>query len=166
MRDFALVFTAIVTPDHGALVVTFPDAPGCVTQVDHEEHLLSMATDALAGWLDASLDAGDVMPAPGGMRRAPRGSRSIDVPVVPTAIALRVLLRRARANEGLSQSALAQRLGVSAYAVRAVDRSGARPTQAMMNRIAAALCQAPVVGAVCEGEGADFVRRRGRRARG
>lgn len=142
-----MFYSAIVTPDHGALVVTFPDAPGCVTQVDRVAQLMPMATEALAGWLDASLVAGDVVPAPGRRPRAPRGSRTIQVPVVPEAIALRVLLRRARADTGLSQVALARRLGVSAYAVRALERSGAQPTLAIVNRVAAAFRLTLVSGA-------------------
>ena len=98
-----MFYPAIVTPDDGTYVVTFPDAPGCVTQVERVEELMSMATEALAGWLDATLEADDVVPEPRVKRRAPRGSRSILVPVVPTAIVLRILLRNARSEEGLSQ---------------------------------------------------------------
>jgi len=93
-------YPAIVTPDDGAYVVTFPDAPGCVTQVDTVEQVVPMATEALAGWLEATLDAGDSVATPQVARRAPRGSRRVLVPVVPTALALRILLREARAEEG------------------------------------------------------------------
>jgi predicted RNase H-like HicB family nuclease len=74
-------FTAIVTPDDGAYVVTFPDAPGCVTQADSAGDVLPIATEALAGWLEASLEAGDLLVGPGRSRRAPRGARTILVPV-------------------------------------------------------------------------------------
>ena len=147
-----MFYSAIVTPDDGAFVVTFPDAPGCVTQSSCAEQVLSLATEALAGWLDATLDAGDVVREPRVTRRAPRGSRSILVPVVPTAIALRILLRRARAEEGLTPEHLAQRLGISARAVRRLERSGANPTLEVLDRVASALNRTPVVGLVRERE--------------
>jgi predicted RNase H-like HicB family nuclease/DNA-binding XRE family transcriptional regulator len=158
-------YTAIVTPDAGAFVVTFPDAPGCVTQVDRVEALLPMATDALAGWLDATLDAGDVVPEPRFMRRAPRGSRSIVVPVVPTATALRILLRRARTEEGLTQEAFAERLGMSARVVRRLEGSGANPTLDTLDRVASALNRTLAVGLVREGGAVAYGGRGLRRGR-
>jgi predicted RNase H-like HicB family nuclease/DNA-binding XRE family transcriptional regulator len=159
-------YSAIVTPDDGAFVVTFPDAPGCVTQVDRIDALLPMATDALAGWLDATLDAGDVVPAPSVRRRAPRGSRGILVPVVPTAIALRILLRRARVEEGLSHEELARRIGISTQAVRKLERGVANPTLETLDRVASALNRTPVVRLVREGEEREYAVRRGRNAGG
>lgn len=161
-----MFYPAIVTPDDGALVVTFPDAPGCVTQVDRVEQLVPMAMEALAGWLDATLDAGDVVPEPRVKRRAPRGSRSILVPVLPTAIALRILLRRARAEEGLTQAALAQRLGMSTEAVRRLERSGSNPTLETLDRVAIALNRTAVVGLVRDGGTSAYsVAREGRGGR-
>jgi predicted RNase H-like HicB family nuclease len=76
-----MFYRAIVTPDEGAFVVTFPDAPGCVTQVDRLEDVMPMATEALQGWLEASLAAGDVVPEPSARGRAPRGARTVLIPV-------------------------------------------------------------------------------------
>ena len=146
-----MFYPAIVTPDDGAFVVTFPDAPGCVTQVDTVEQVLPMATEALAGWLEATLDAGDSVAAPMVARRAPRGSRGVMVPVVPTAIALRIQLLQARAEEGLTQSELARRLGMSAQSVQRLERSGANPTLETLDRVASALNRTPVVGLVRDG---------------
>ncbi len=145
-----MFYPAIVTPDDGAFVVTFPDAPGCVTQVDTLAQLLPMAREALAGWLDATLDADGVVPEPRAARWAPKGSRSVLVPVVPTAIALRILLRRVRAEEGLTQADLARRLGMSAHAVQKLERRGANPTLETLDRVASALNRTPVVGLVRE----------------
>ena len=145
-----MFYPAIVTPDDGAFVVTFPDAPGCVTQVESLERLLPMATEALAGWLEATLDAGGVVMEPGPARRAPRGSRGIRVPVVPTATALRIMLRRARTEEGLTQAELAQRLGMSPQSVAKLERSGANPTLETFDRVASALNRTPVVALVRE----------------
>jgi len=77
VEDASVFYPAIVTPDDGAFVVTFPDAPGCVTQVDTVEQLMPMATEALAGWLDATLDSGDSVPEPRAAKRAPGASRGI-----------------------------------------------------------------------------------------
>ena len=79
----SVFFRAIVTTDDGAFVVTFPDAPGCVTQVDDADQVLPMATEALAGWMAATREAGDAVPTPSTKRRAPRGGGwSLMVPVV------------------------------------------------------------------------------------
>jgi len=150
VEDASVFYPAIVTPDDGAFVVTFPDAPGCVTQVDTVEQLMPMATEALAGWLDATLDSGDSVPEPRAAKRAPGASRGILVPVVPTAIALRILLRRERAEEGLTQAELAQRLGMSAHSVQKLERSGANPTLETLDRVASTLNRTPVVALVRE----------------
>ena len=73
-------------------------------------------------------------------------------PVVPTAIALRILLRQARVEEGLTQAELARRLGMSAQAVRKLERSGANPTLDTLARVASALNRTPAVGLVRERE--------------
>ena len=146
-----MFYTAIVSSEDGAFVVTFPEAPGCVTQVDAGEDVLAKATEALAGWLEASLDAGDVVSQPRGRVRVPRGSRAMMVPVVPTAIALRIALREARVESGLTQTALARLLGVSASAVQKLERGVANPTLRTIDRVAAALKRTPVVALVREG---------------
>ena len=128
-----------MTPDDGAYVVTFPDALGCVTQVDREDQLVQMATDALSGWLEACLDAGDTVPSPRVRRRAPRGSRGLRVPVIPTSTALRVLLRRVRDDEELTQEELAERIGLSAQTLRKLERGVANPTLATLDWVASAL---------------------------
>ena len=148
-----MFYPAIVTPDDGAFIVTFPDAPGCVTQVERVDEVMAMATEALAGWLDATLDAGDVVSPPRAKRRAPRGSRGILVPVVPTAIAVRVLLRRARAEQGMTLEDLAERIGISVQMVRRLERSGANPTQETLDRLVSAVNKAPVFGLVREDAG-------------
>jgi predicted RNase H-like HicB family nuclease/DNA-binding XRE family transcriptional regulator len=145
-----MFFPAIVTPDDGAYVITFPDAPGCVTQVDRLADALPMASEALSGWLDATLDAGEPVPKPKERRRAPRGSRSMQVPVVPTSTALRILLREARNEEGVTYEALAERLGVTVASVRRLERGRANPTLATFDRVAMALNRTPVVSLVRE----------------
>ena len=156
-----MFYPAIVTPDDGAFVVTFPDGPGCVTQVDAVSLLLPMATEALAGWLDATLDAGDAVPEVRPSRRAPRGSRTIAVPVLPSAIALRILLRRARAEEGLTTAELAERVGMSVHAVQRLERRGANPTLETVDRVAYALNRTPVLGLVREGTVTGYLSRGG-----
>jgi transcriptional regulator with XRE-family HTH domain/predicted RNase H-like HicB family nuclease len=162
-----MFYTAIVTPDDGALVVTFPEAPGCVTQADAGDDVLAKATEALAGWLEASLDAGDVVLQPRSRVRAPRGSRSMMVPVIPTSIALRIALRAARAESGLTQTALARMLGISASVVQRLERGVANPTLQTIDSVAAALRRAAAVALVREGGRDEYgaVKRRGAKRR-
>ncbi|WP_323991493.1 type II toxin-antitoxin system HicB family antitoxin [Nguyenibacter sp. L1] len=42
----------------------FPDLPGCVSAGDTLNEALANAADAAAGWIDATLDAGDAVPSP------------------------------------------------------------------------------------------------------
>lgn len=149
-----MFYPAIVTPEDGVLVVRFPHAPGCVTQVDADDDMLARASEALAGWIEASLDAGDVVTAPHSRARAPRGSRTIMVPVLPPAIALRVQLRQARTDAGVSLTAFALRLGVSLRVLQKLERGLANPTMATLDRVMAALNRTSVGALVREGEGA------------
>jgi hypothetical protein len=129
------------------LVVTFPDAPGCVTQANVDEDVVAKAAEALAGWIEASLDAGDVVSLPRARGRAPRGSRTVMVPVVPDAIALRLSVTHARAGSGLSVTRFARRLGISARLLRDLERGAAAPTRGTLKRVATALGDgaAPIV---------------------
>lgn len=52
-------FNVIADPDEG-YVVTFPDLPGCMTQVEELDDLPQMAEDARRGWLEAAYHQGDL----------------------------------------------------------------------------------------------------------
>ena len=47
-----------------AFGVVVPDLPGCFSAGDTLDEALDAAKDAAAAWLDATLDAGDMVPSP------------------------------------------------------------------------------------------------------
>lgn len=57
-------YNAILTREGDAVLVSFPDCPGCQTFGKDEAEALEMAADALDGWLWASLEVGSVPPRP------------------------------------------------------------------------------------------------------
>ncbi|WP_372055678.1 type II toxin-antitoxin system HicB family antitoxin [Tistrella mobilis] len=57
-----------------AFGVVVPDLPGCFSAGDTLDEALAAAEEAAAAWIDASLDAGDPIPAPsslGDVRKLP-----------------------------------------------------------------------------------------------
>lgn len=54
----------------GGFVVTFPDLPGCVTQGNSFDEALSMAQEALEGYLDVLCQDGDPFPEASGIDEA------------------------------------------------------------------------------------------------
>ncbi|MEX0749932.1 MAG: type II toxin-antitoxin system HicB family antitoxin [Dehalococcoidia bacterium] len=56
-------FHAIADPD-GGFVVTFPDLPGCMTQVDAVDDIGPMAEDARRLWIESEYEAGEDIPSP------------------------------------------------------------------------------------------------------
>ena len=61
-----------IEPDEqGGYVVTVPALPGCVTQADSYEEALAMAQEAIEGFLEALVKAGQPIPH----EKAPTGPR-------------------------------------------------------------------------------------------
>lgn len=58
------IYPALLVEDDGAICVSFPDLPGCVTQGKDLEQALARATDALAGFLLCLEEDNDPVPAP------------------------------------------------------------------------------------------------------
>lgn len=52
-------FNVVADPD-GGYVVTFPDLPGCMTEVAELDELPAMVEDARRGWLEAAYRQGDL----------------------------------------------------------------------------------------------------------
>jgi predicted RNase H-like HicB family nuclease len=50
--------------DTAAFGVVVPDLPGCFSAGDTLDEAMSNAEDAIATWIDATLDAGEAIPAP------------------------------------------------------------------------------------------------------
>ncbi len=63
MKD-KYIYPAIFEYDEDGINVSFPDLPGCLTCGDSDEEALSMAKDALGGFLYAMEEDGDLIPFP------------------------------------------------------------------------------------------------------
>src|SRR5690606_12885987 len=114
-------YHGIVTREGDQSLVELPDAPGCQTFAEEGEDIQVLAQEALEGWLEAHLVHGEAPPAPSAKRpRAPTGGTVIDVPISP-ALGVRLAIRWARREMGLSQSALAQLVGVSRQQIVALE---------------------------------------------
>jgi predicted RNase H-like HicB family nuclease/DNA-binding XRE family transcriptional regulator len=132
-------YQAVVTKEGRATLVHFPDCPGCHTQADPGEDVLALAQDALEGWLEAHLVQGWVPPLPSARKhRLPAGAELAEVPVSPP-LALRVCLRVARHEAGLSQSALAKKVGVSQQQIAAIESPDSNLTLNTLVKVAEAL---------------------------
>src|SRR5713101_8258644 len=111
-----MYYVAKLTREGKHWLVDFPDCPGCQTFGDSKEEALDMAADALAGWLASTLKHGEVPPAP--KTRARRAMVPVAVPAPLAAIAM---IRRRRAELGLTQKQLADSLGVSLQQVAKLE---------------------------------------------
>ena len=132
-------YTALLKREGQQTLVTFPDCPGCQTFGRTREHALANAHEALEGWLEAHLVAGDAPPSPAQHRigRTPTGEQ---VPVeVPPILAVRLQLRWARQSRGLTQAALAERVGVSRQQIALLEAPDANVTLRTLERVARAM---------------------------
>jgi DNA-binding XRE family transcriptional regulator/predicted RNase H-like HicB family nuclease len=130
-------YTAFLTKEGRNTLLDFPGCPGCQTFAEPGENIRARAQEALAGWLEAHLVAGQVPPEP---KRIPRrtAARSIEVPV-PAKLAVKLQLRWARKRAGLTQAELGRRAGLSQPAVARLEDPDYNPTLDMLERVAAAL---------------------------
>ena len=128
-------YAAIISKEGSATLAEFPDAPGCQTFADPGQSIAAEAADALIGWLEASLVGREVAPRP--RTRAPKGKVLwVDV---PAHLAVKLSLRWARTEAGLTQAQLAKRSGVSQQAIAKLEHPDANPTIETLEKVAAAL---------------------------
>ena len=108
-------YPCILHPEAGGgFHVTFPDVPGALTAGATEAEALELAEDALVAILAARARKGLDIPVPG----AATGERRL-VPVPPV-VAAKLALHEAMRARGLTDAALARRLGLGADAARAL----------------------------------------------
>jgi antitoxin HicB len=93
-------------------VATFPDVPEAVTGAQTRAETIALASDALEEAILAYLAHGRPIPAP---RPAGKGETPIDLDPVTAA---RAALAQAMAEQRMSNSALAQKLGKTEGAIR------------------------------------------------
>ena len=105
-------YPCIVTPDDGGFSVSFPDVPEALTCGDDRAEALAMARDALATALAAYVRERWDVPA---ASAAINGQTLVAVPPV---VAAKLALYTAMRAQGVTNVALAARLGISESAVR------------------------------------------------
>src|SRR5688500_399776 len=107
----AMNYHAVLKREGANILVSFPDCPGCQTVGRTRERALSNGREALEGYRQAHLAAGDAPHER--VLRVPRpSSRSVALMIAPIR-AVRLQLRGARQSLGLTQAALAKRVGVT-----------------------------------------------------
>ncbi len=105
MKTHPLDYPVNLTPDDGAILVTFPDVPEAITQGEDEDEALLYAIDALETALSFYVDDRKPLPVPS---KAKRGQRTVR----PSALECAKLgVYRAMTEQGIKKSELARRLG-------------------------------------------------------
>ena len=128
-------YPAVITTEGKFTLAHFPSCPGCQTQADPGEDIAAQATEALEGWLEAHLIAGDAPPRP--PKRAPKG-RVLWVEV-SAVIAAKLTIRWARQDAGLSQAQLAKRVGMAQQMIAKLEHPDYTPGLAVLERVLRAL---------------------------
>ena len=99
-----LAYPVDLTPDGGAIVVTFPDVPEAVTYGEDEADALLRAVDALETALSIYVDDRRDLPRP-----SPAAGRPVVAPGAQSSIKLQ--LYQAMRDAGVRKADLARRLG-------------------------------------------------------
>jgi DNA-binding XRE family transcriptional regulator/predicted RNase H-like HicB family nuclease len=127
-------YAAVITKERKSTLAEFPDCPGCQTEADPGESIGAQATDALTGWLETHLLSGEVPPRPSAR---PKGKVLwVDV---PASVAVKVALRWARTDAGLTQAELAKRAHVTQQAIAKLEHPDANPSIETLEKVAKAL---------------------------
>jgi ribosome-binding protein aMBF1 (putative translation factor) len=134
--DESMRYLATLAKERRRTLIDFPDCPGCQTFVTARKSVVEVARDAVEGWLELHLEEGDVPPEPTYVPK--RGARVIDVAIDPS-LAVRLQIRWSRQRAGVSQGALAARIGVTRQQVSLIESRGANMQIATLQRIADAL---------------------------
>lgn len=121
-----------IEKEGGATLVSFPDAPGCQTFGDTPEEARAMAKEAIEGWLETQLGVGRLPPRP---KYAGPG---MTVHLAPE-LALKLELRWARDEAGLTQTQLAKRVGVTQQRIAALENPDAEVKLSTAARVLEAL---------------------------
>ena len=130
-------YVAVLKREGPNTLASFPDCPGCQTFGRTRESALANAREALEGWLEAHLVAGDAPPRPSRPAKRP-SNRSVPVDVSPI-LAVRLQLRWARQSLGLTQAALAKRVGVTRQQIALLEAPDSNVTLRTLERVAAAM---------------------------
>jgi predicted RNase H-like HicB family nuclease/DNA-binding XRE family transcriptional regulator len=116
----------------------FPDCPGCQTFADTPGALGAATREALEGWLEANLAAGETPPRPVARSGAPAGHKLGRVPV-RAGLTAALAIRWARTDQGLSQRALGKLARVSQQQIAKLEDPDENPTLQTIEKVARAL---------------------------
>lgn len=131
-------YPVVLTTEGTRTLATFPGCPGCQTFAEANEDILELAQEALEGWLEVGLEDGEAPPKPSRRLRVPAGARVEYVSIEPK-LACALSVRWARQDAGLSQAAVARKMGVSQQQAAKLERPSANPTLETLARFARAL---------------------------
>ena len=127
-------YPAIITKEGAFTLAEFPDCEGCQTYARKGEDIGEVAREALDGWLEANLGRDTIPNRPGTVPIAKNAEvREISVPL---ALAIRLELRRARADVGLTQSEFGKVLGMTQQQYARLEGAGSNPTVDTVDRLA------------------------------
>ncbi len=130
-----MIFYAKITKEADVYNVDFPELKGCFTESSSLEQALLYAEEALNGWIAARCDHNLDIPEPKQRRACYYYPIEVDL-----RIAFSVMLRRARAERGLSQAQVAKRLGISQQAYAKLETpQKANPSLSTIQKISKAL---------------------------
>lgn len=62
----------LIPEEEGGYSVIVPDLPGCATQGETAEEAFAMAKDAIAGWIEVTLDDQEEIPKPSTLEETAR----------------------------------------------------------------------------------------------
>lgn len=127
-------YPAIITKEGRFIVAVFPDCPGCATQADPGESIEAQATEALTGWLETTQAHGEVPPRP-----RSRAKGKVLWVEVPANVAVKIAIRWARTDAGMTQRELAKRAGVTQQQIAKLEHPDANPSVDTLMKVAAAL---------------------------
>ena len=128
-------YPAIITKEGRKTLATFADCPGCQTEAHPGEDISIQATDALTGWLESHLLLGRVPPQPSTRKR----KGNVLWVEVPAKLAVKLLIRWARNDAGLTQAQLAKRAKVTQQMIAKLENPNYNPTLEALEKVASAL---------------------------
>ena len=148
MKDVRGYFAVLVPDEESDTIgVFFKDHPNIITYGYDREHAIEMGAEALNATLEVEYDRHLPLPNPSGKPRAKKGQEVVFISLDPE-VRTAFLVRGWREEQGLTQSQMAKRLGVTTQAYQRMERPGrSNLTVATLDRIATALGKRLVLAA-------------------
>ena len=119
-------------------LIEFPDAPAAAVYAERGEDVGEVAREALEEWLTRELRHGDAPSRPVATAARAGDEKGFWVTIEPS-LSVRLQLRWARQDAGISQGQLADLVGVSRQQVSLLESAGANLTLRTLERVASAL---------------------------